>query len=159
MKKILGLFLVLFSFGLLSHAQGDSSPVKWRFSVKMVSPTEGKITITSIIDKPWHIYGTQKVPNGPVPTSFDFTGSKGIKFINEIKPSQPAEAKLDPSFNQKLYMWSGKISFVRNFKLTGDVKDAVIKGSVKFMCCDDTNCMPPKTQSFNIKIKPFNPAK
>ncbi|MDE6396667.1 MAG: hypothetical protein K2K84_05300 [Muribaculaceae bacterium] len=155
MKKLFST-LIFISFAItFCFAQTTTSPVKWRFSVKMTSPGDGTVTVTARIQDGWHIYGLKKVPNGPVPTTLNFTDSKGIKFTDEFKPSVPVTEKLDPAFGFNIGMWTGNVSFVRHFKLTGEVKDALVKGSVKYMVCDDTNCMPPTTQSFVSGVKPF----
>ncbi len=155
MKKIFCSFLILFAAIFACTAQENSSPVKWRFSVKMTSPDQGVVTVTARVQGGWHIYDLKKVQNGPVPTTFNFADSKGVKFTDEFKPSSPATEKVDPAFGMKIGMWNGNVSFVRHFKLTGNVKDALIKGSIKYMVCDDSNCMPPTTQSFVSGVKPF----
>ena len=159
MKKISLLYLFLFAIIIPIFSQEASTQVKWRFAVKMLSASEGQITVTARVQPGWHIYSTKKIEGGPVPTTFDFNESKGVKFLNEFTPSTPAVEKNDPAFGVKIGMWSGNVSFIRRFKLTGNIKDAVVKGSVKYMVCDDKNCMPPTTQSFVSGSKPFVPSK
>ena len=155
MKRLSGTLLLLFFSIFICVAQETSAPVKWRFSVKMTSPTDGVVTVTARVQGNWHIYGLKKIANGPVPTTFNFSESKGVRFTDEFKPSVPVTEKVDPAFGLKIGLWCGNVSFVRHFKLTGDVNDAIVKGSVKYMVCDDTNCMPPTTQTFASGIKPF----
>lgn len=155
MKKISLILVFIFAAIGYLNAQNSNEPVKWRCIVRMTSPTEGSVTLRAIIDDTWHIYGTKAVSNGPVPTSFNFDGSEGIVFTDDFKPSTPAVEKTDASFGIKIGMWNGNVTFVRHFRLKGNVKDAVIKGSVRYMCCNDKNCMPPKTQNFNTAVKPY----
>lgn len=135
------------------------NPIKWRMSVKMTSADTGTVTMRAILSPGWHLYGTRLPKNGPVPTTFDFSESQGVKFTDDFKPSHQPLDKKDPNFDMTLNWWEGDVTFTRNFKLTGTVTDAEIIGKVKFMGCNDANCLPPKTLSFKSKPKPFKSAK
>ncbi len=154
-------FLAIFSMAVLFFAVGlkaqtaEPAPVKWRMSVKMTSPTEGVLTLRAIISEGWHLYSTKLPENGPVPTTFDFKASKGIKFKGDFKPSVATVSKKDATFGMVLDWWASNVSFTRSFTLTGDIKDAVINGTVRYMACNDQNCMPPKTESFKTSPKPY----
>lgn len=135
----------------------DENAIKWRMSVKMTSPTEGTVTLRAIIADGWHLYGTEIPKNGPVPTTFDFSSSKGVKFLGAFQPSATPISKTDKNFGMALNWWDKDVSFVRKFKLTGKIDEAEISGSVKFMGCNDANCLPPKTQSFKTTPKAYQP--
>lgn len=151
---IFSMVVMFFTIGLSVRAD-EPAPVKWRMTVKMTSPTEGVVTMRAIITDGWHLYSTKLPEDGPVPTSFDFKASKGIKFKGDFKPSSPTVSKKDATFGMVLDWWAKDVSFTRSFTLTGDIKDAVISGSVRFMACNDQNCMPPKTQSFTVSPKAY----
>ena len=128
-------------------------------TVKMTSPTEGVVTMRAIVAEGWHLYGMQLPKNGPTPTTFDFAASKGVKFTGPFRPSTEAEEHNDVNFGLKLKWWAGNVSFTRNFRLNGPISEAEIAGSVKFMGCNDANCLPPNTVQFKTKPKPYNPSK
>ena len=74
MKKLLLLFLILFSFQNAFSQIYD--PVSFKTAVKELDSNTYELSITTQIEKNWHIY-SQKVPvNGPMPTSFKFAKSK-----------------------------------------------------------------------------------
>ena len=158
----------IFTFLLISLVSGytygqnaeASQPIKWRMSVKMTSPKSGTVTLRAIIDPGWHLYGMTLPKNGPVPTTFDFSASRGIEFTeNSFTPARPTQQKDDPNFGIKIGAWEKEITFTRHFVLTGKIEDALVSGTVRFMGCNDKNCLPPKTQTFKTSPKPFNPTK
>ena len=75
MKKIFTFLIVVMAIGMTMTAQ---SPVRWRTSVTMTSPTEGEITIKALISDGWHLYGLEMPQGGPKATRFDFSDSQGI---------------------------------------------------------------------------------
>lgn len=153
---ILSLFLI---FTAAWGQTAEESPIKWRMTVKMTSAREGVVTMKAIISDGWHLYGTKLPANGPVPTTFDFSASKGIQFVGDFTPSEKAVSEKDATFGLVLDWWTKSVSFTRKFRLTGDISSALVAGSVRYMGCNNQTCMPPKTQSFNTKIKPFKPTK
>lgn len=158
-KRVLNLFFALFFISMVSFAQSSESPIKWRMSVKMTSATEGTVTLRAIVAKGWHLYGTSLPKDGPVPTTFNFDASTGIKFLGGFTASEKPVTKNDANFGMKLSWWEKNVTFTRKFRLTGSVKDAVISGSVRFMGCNDLNCLAPATQNFKTKVNPYTPAK
>lgn len=138
----------------------SDNPVKWRVEAKMTSSHEGIVTIVASIASGWHLYGTELPEDGPLPTTFDFSQSKGIVFTDDLVPSEAAIAHQDANFDLTLDWWSGRVTFTRHFRLMKqDINDATIGGSIKYMSCNDKTCMPPKTQTFKITPKPFTQAK
>lgn len=135
-------------------AQAPEKPIRWRVTAKMTSPTEGVVTLRPLCDEGWHIYGTEEVKGGPVPTSFSFDGSQGVEFAGGVKPSAAPVRKFQEMFGAELTYWEGAVSFTRRFKVT-DAAKAKIAGSVKYMGCNDTQCMPPQTHQFTVTPKPF----
>ncbi|MCM1292823.1 MAG: protein-disulfide reductase DsbD N-terminal domain-containing protein [Bacteroides sp.] len=125
--------------------------MKWRVNVKMLNSTEGEVIITATIAEGWHLYGTSLPKNGPRPTVFDFSASKGVKFTGALTQSSEPEVYHDKMFDLKLSCWTGKVTFRRRFKVT-DAETAAIAGSISFMSCNNSTCNPPSKEKFNKKI-------
>ncbi len=154
MKKII-LFLMMSVAAVLSAlGQAPEKPIRWRVTAKMTSATEGVVTLRPICDEGWHIYGTEEVKGGPMPTSFSFDGSKGVEYIGGVKPSAAPIRKFQEMFGTELSYWEGTVTFTRKFRLK-DAGDAVVSGTIRYMGCDDNQCMPPQTYTFSVKPKPF----
>lgn len=135
----------------VAFAAAAQDVVKWTHSVKMTSKTEGVVTFTATIDKGWHVYGLDIPQGGPKPTSFNFDKSTGISTVGAIKVSPKPTVVFDKAFDMELKWWASKAVFSQKFKVT-DPKTAKIVVAVRYMACNDTNCMPPKRQTFEIAV-------
>lgn len=145
---------VLLAVLVCAVAASAQNHVRWRTTVKMTDATSGVLTVKALVDEGWHMYGTDVPKGGPVATQLNFDASQGVKFTGKFKPSVAPVKTNDAMFDMTVTYWGNPgVTFTRTFKLTGKKEDAVIKGSVKYMVCDDKNCMPPKTESITLKIK------
>lgn len=132
------------------------TPIEWTMAVEMTDATHGRISLTANVSEGWHFYGTELPDDGPRPTVFNFDNSKDIIFTDEFIPSVAPADVFDPSFAMDLSWWDGNVTFTRNFIIDTDADAAdapVINGSVTYMCCDNINCMPPRTVNFSQQIK------
>lgn len=154
MKKILCLLCIVVAAVLSTSAQAPEKPIRWRVTSKMTSATEGVVTLRPICNEGWHIYGTEEVNGGPVPTSFSFEGSQGIEFVGGVMPSTAPTRKFQEMFGAELSYWDGTVTFMRKFRLK-DAAKAVVVGKIRYMGCDDHQCIPPQTYTFSVKPKPF----
>lgn len=148
MKKYL-LLLVMILGSLAMSAQ--TPPVKWRSTVKMTSPAEGVLTIRAIVTPGYHIYGTKLDAQGPVPTTFDFKASTGIKFLEDFHPSVKPTTYKDKAFSTTVTMWNTNVTFTRRFKIVKGAKP-IAMGTIRYMACDDNTCTPPRTESVKVVI-------
>jgi DsbC/DsbD-like thiol-disulfide interchange protein len=58
---------------------------------------------------------------------------------------------MEPAFDMKVAFFEKQVIFQQKVKLTK--QQAVVKGSVEYMVCNDEKCLPPDTQEFSIPIK------
>lgn len=148
MKNIL-VFLTLFTF-FKSFSQ-ILEPVKWATSIEKTSDTEVILIATATIDANWHLY-SQNVPvDGPIPTTFSFSGNKSyLKKGNTLE--EKGHTIHDPVFDMTIKFFEKKASFRQKIKLKSD-EAFKVNASVEFMVCDDSRCLPPTEIDlvFNIK--------
>jgi thiol:disulfide interchange protein DsbD len=153
MKKLHACFLALILVPFFTYAQ-ILKPVTWSFKVEQTKPDEATLLLTAKIDPKWHLY-SQDVPpppDGPVGTSFNFTRSQDFNLIGKVTESKSI-AERDPMFdNNILKYFEHKALFKQKIKVIGK-QDFKIKGSLEFMCCDDTKCIPPDEVEFSFDIK------
>lgn len=154
MKKALLFILTVVAIAMAATAQ---NPVRWRTTVKMTSPTEGEIVIKALVSDGWHLYGLDMPDGGPKATSFDFSGSAGIKTVGKVCPSTEPISQEDPLFGQKLSWWGSNVSFVQRFKVTDNSKGA-IKVAISFMSCNGETCTPPRTEIVTATIPQYDPS-
>ncbi len=151
MKRfILSLAMILTTIAAITA----QSPVKWRMTARLTSADAGTITIKATIEQGWHLYSTSTPKDGPVATTFSLDKSTGIKLTGKLTPSSKPLSKLDSNFGLNVSYWSGDVTFTVPFKLTGQRENARVAGSVKFMACDDTHCMPPRTADLSSAVLP-----
>lgn len=153
MKKTLLLFLAIITLGFAAQAQ---SPVIWRVSVRMTSPTQGEITIKALITEGWHLYGFNMPDGGPKPTRFDFSDCIGIKLDGDVRPSEQPIVQMDPLFGKNLSWWDRNVTFTQHFSLKNS-KEARVKVTINFMSCNGGTCTPPKTETITTIIPEYKP--
>lgn len=151
-KRLTYIFALLAIMVIALPGQAQNA-IRWRCTAKMITATEGELTVRAIVEPGWHLYGMKMPKGGPKPTVLDFGKSTGIKFTGDFFPSVKPTVKTDPVFGIKVSFWEKNVAFKRTFKLTGDRKNAVIQGSVTYMGCDDETCLPPKTENFKFGLK------
>jgi thiol:disulfide interchange protein DsbD len=105
---------------------------------------------TANIDPNWHLYSQEVPEDGPIPTSFTFDGNKNyLKKGNTLE--DPGHTIDDPIFEMKIKYFENKAEFKQRIKVK-TTEAFQIHGTVRFMVCDDTRCLPPteKDLVFNI---------
>ncbi|CAL2107429.1 thioredoxin:protein disulfide reductase [Tenacibaculum sp. 190524A02b] len=125
------------------------NPVSWSTSVEKISETEYNLIATAKIDAGWHIYSQKVAKGGPIPTSFLFDKNDKYTLEGEVK-EEKGHTVNDPTFEMKVKSFSKKAKFEQRIKVTEGITN--IKGSVEFMVCRDTQCLPPKEVDLNFDL-------
>lgn len=129
-------------------------PVKWTFTGKRLSATEAEVILKAKIDKGWHLYSQKAVNDGPIPTSFRFNTENHFELIGSTKESK-AITKKEPVFdNQELSFFENSATFTQKIKLKNN-ESTIVSGSLEFMVCDESKCLPPESIDFTIPIEAF----
>lgn len=144
---VTGILVLLFSS---SFAQ-IFTPVKWSFSSRKISETEAELIAKATIDNGWHIYSQEVAPDGPIPTTLTFTKSPAYELVGKTSEGKPKEEN-DVNFGMVLKYFESSATFKQKIKLI-DKKEFTVKGSLEYMCCDNSKCLPPETVEFEIKVE------
>ena len=147
MKKLL-FVLVLMLAGRGAFAQIESH-VTWAYAAKKVSATEAIVLIKATIDDGWHIYSQTVKDSGPIKTSFKFTPSAQYALIGKTAEPKPI-TKYDKNFGMDIPFFENAVVFQQKVKLKG--KKTTVKGSLEFMTCNDSKCLPPETVDFSVNV-------
>ena len=148
MKKHLLLILLALLATLTIDAQ-IVNPVKWKTSVEMTDATHGTVSLKAIIEKGWHMYCTELPDGGPIATSVEWSTLNGVKLEGKLAwDSKPVESH-DKSFDMTLKWWEKQVTLTQKFVTTANKYE--IKGAVRYMACNDTQCSSPETESFSFK--------
>jgi hypothetical protein len=148
MKKNILLAALILSVNAFSQIH---NPVKWTTAVSKISDTEYDLIATATIQKNWHLYSQNVPEGGPIATKFTFdTSSKKFKLIGNTTEDNGYEVD-DKVFVMRIKYFESKAVFKQRIKLSSTKKMSII-GTVKFMVCDDANCLPPTEQDLNFSL-------
>ncbi|MCB0515028.1 MAG: protein-disulfide reductase DsbD family protein [Chitinophagales bacterium] len=127
--------------------EGILRPVIWSYAEKDLGNNEYELTFMAKVDKGWYIYSQDNSQNdGPVPTSIFFKVSEDYEPMGAIEEKGDVIKKFDKFFNREVKKYKDSVTFVAKVKRLKP--EASIEGSLEFMVCDDTRCLPPETVDF-----------
>ena len=149
-RFVLALSLLLLGSGL--NAQIVRDAVSWARSVEDKSPTEKVLVFTATVKDPWHLYGTELPKGGPTPTHLLVDKIAGAELVGGLVSSQKPIEKYDPNFEMTLRFFSGKVSFRQKIRITDPKKFAFV-GAIRYMACNDEQCLPPANWEFTVQTK------
>jgi len=119
---------VLWTFCMIYSLAPMPNPVQWSYSAKPLPANQYELHLVAKIPKGWHIY-SQSNTSAPGPTRFEFfrhpADVRG--FLNKAEFMQLMERK--------------------------DSLSVFIRGTVTYIACNEKNCLPPKTDSFQVELK------
>ena len=133
-------------------AQIIRDAVSWSHSIEDKSPTEKVLVLTAVIKGDWHLYSTELPAGGPTPTHLIVDKLTGAELVGKLTPNQKPIEKFDPNFEMTLRFFGGKVSFRQQIRIT-DPKKFAFEGAVRYMVCNDQQCLPPTNWEFKIQPK------
>ncbi len=136
---------------VMSFAQ-MANPVSWSYEAKKKSADTYEIIATARVTHPWHIYSQNTGEGGPIPTRFSFKKNPLIILSGKLKEMGKLEKVFDKNFNTNVLFYSNTVQFVQTVKVRGNAKTN-LSGTVEYMVCDDTQCLPPTKKSFELKLQ------
>lgn len=148
------IYITLLTLVVLSHYIHAQvlDPVDWTFESRKITWKEIDLFFKAEIDNKWHLYSQDIPKGGPIATSFTFTPSENYRLSGKTVEVSWPEVKYDPSFNMDLKMFSKEAIFKQRIVLlTG--QDFILEGSIEYMTCDDSRCLPPVEEVFAFEIK------
>ena len=149
-RFVLGLSILLLGMGL--NAQVIRDAVTWSRSVEDKSPTEKVLVFTATVKDPWHLYGTELPKGGPTPTHLLVDKIEGAELVGGLTSAQKPVEMYDPNFEMTLRFFSGKVTFRQKIRITDPKKFAFV-GAIRYMACNDEQCLPPANWEFTVQPK------
>jgi Disulphide bond corrector protein DsbC len=149
MKFFYTLFL-LAGFINASFAQSDKQ-VKWSFTSKKIADKVYEVHMKAEINGNFHLYAQNAGVEGPVPTLFKFVGNPLSSLDGKVKEMGKLVKKKEAVWGGTVNFYQGSVEFVQLVKLKGNIKTTVA-GSVEFMVCDDSKCLPPSEVQFKVNV-------
>lgn len=150
MKKI-AVTVVLAFLSVMAFAQMPN-PVSWTYEAKKVTADTYEVILTAKVESPWHIYSQNTGSGGPIPTKVSFKKNPLIMTAGKVKEVGRLEKVYDNNFKTDVLFFSGKVQFVQTVKMKSKAKTN-LSGTVEYMVCDDSQCLPPTKKSFELKLQ------
>lgn len=151
MKKF-SLLIVAVLISVTAAVAQIHNPVKWSVASKKLNKDEAVVFIKATIQSGWHIYAQNVADGGPVPTSFTFKPSKEYSIVGSTAPTTKAKSKYEEVFKMNVPYFNQEVVFQQRIKLTNG-KPATVTGTVEYMACDKSQCLPPDEYTFNVTVK------
>ncbi len=144
MKKVFFLLIVLTSYVGFSQIL---NPVKWKTTTEKITENEYYLISTVTIDKGWHLYAQEIPKGGPIATSFTYKPNENYELIGNTT-EEKGITEDDKVFKMQIKYFENRATFKQKIRLLQ--KDAKIDAFVQFMVCNDTRCLPPKSEDFTF---------
>lgn len=107
------------------------------------------IELTASIEEGWHLY-SQHIENnvGPVPTSFSFKSSNDFQLLGQVDEPKAIQ-KYDENFEATLDFFEKQVTFRQKIKT---FKSTNLEGTITFMVCNESMCLPPVDYKYKLEI-------
>lgn len=149
MNYLFKVFIFLFLTGSVASAQ-IHKPVVWSTSVEKINDSDFNLIISATIEAGWHLYSQNVPEGGPIPTTILIKENEE-KFQLIGKPVEgKGHEEFDKVFSMNIKFFEESASFKQKIRLLTNDK-IKIEGSLEFMVCDDTFCLPPTEVDFSFE--------
>ncbi len=125
--------------------------VKWNTEVKAAGAGEYDIVFTANIEKGWYTYSQTLEKGGPLPTVISLKKGQAAELVGKAKEqSDHKKEGIDDYFGVKVVKFTEKVTFTQHVKVK-DLKQP-LHGTVEFITCNNSKCLPPSEYEFSIKM-------
>ncbi len=142
------LFIIGILYGYASMLAQIQEPVKFTVEDRKVSDNQLELVFSAIIEKGWHVYGTDIPEDGPTAAALTITDIHGLKTDGKLIAQGKELRVMDEMYGMELSYFEGKVSFVQRFTITDSKYSA--EGYLSYGACNEENCIPPTDVDFSI---------
>lgn len=149
---ILGILLLFAGIGTQAQIL---KPVTFRFSAVPLKGKFGtyKVSMTAVIEQGWHIYAQNTPDGGPLATKVTFAKNSLLLLGGKITEVGKLHKEHSKEFGVDVWSYDGTVTFVQVVKVKKPEVKTSLSGTVEFMACDDSQCLPPEEIEFKIELK------
>ena len=150
--KQLSVSIAFLLVSVLSFAQSGTK-VKWDYTVKKISDKKYEVRMIATIQPGWHLYSQKQSADAiALPTKISFAKNPLITVSGAAKEVGKVTDAFDKATQSRSRFYSNKVEFVQIVTLKSNIKTSIV-GDVKFMVCDDRQCLPPDKTKFTVKLE------
>lgn len=158
MMKLFRILILLLGFIVVacnpSKADDIEDPTDWTVEIKQTGEGEFELIYHVTIEKGWYMYSSFLDPNiGPVPTGFFYEDSTGAQFAfvgAHTETGIKTYDELDPMWDAQVKKFSLGATFIQKVKAIDP--NAIVKGYLEFMVCNDEKCLPPDNIDYEFDL-------
>jgi thiol-disulfide isomerase/thioredoxin len=139
--------------------EGERTPIQWslkpKASTESIKPGERFIVeLTAQIEKGWHLYSTERIEGGPIPTRIVLLAGQAFEPAGEIEFPAP-DSSYDPNFQVTTAYYEGSVSFAIPVRaVPGSLSGPHgLKVEVRYQSCTQTLCLPPELLMIETTIQ------
>ena len=143
---------------LVAALGAPADPVQWKLTFDSQSAPPGSKIIgrmSAKIEVGWHLYSLT-TPRPPIATTATLADNPAVAGVRVFQPKPLV--KLDPTFNVNTETFGEEVTFLYEIELKKDAAAGPVEltAQVRYQCCNDSTCLPPKrkTAVATIKIDP-----
>ena len=134
---------------------GAEDPVQWTLTFEAKSAPPGSHVLAKFaakIEPGWHLYSLTTPKGGPIPTTSSLLDNPMVAGFKILQPKP--ERKLDPNFQIDTETFANEVVLLYDVELKKDAAagPAEITAQVRYQCCNDRLCLPPKRKSASATI-------
>ena len=147
-------------------ALAAQAPVVWsleRENAQPVKPLRAGASFIMLvkaeIEFGWHLYATTQPPGGPIATEVRLVEAVPFTSGGALGTEKPAEG-FDPNFNLVTEYYEDHTVFRVPVTIAPTAKDGryTLTINVRYQSCNDTLCIPPRSQALKMTLVVDNPA-
>lgn len=146
------LFLFLLSFVGLFQSQ-IKNPVKFKYSVNLVTENTYEAVLSATMEKGWHIYSKDLPEDSGIPTEMKVSGDNVI-LVGKVLEVGKKHEEFSEAFGAQIVYFSNSVQFKQKFKLKDPTKPANAITEITYQTCDDRVCLAPNTLEFEQIVTP-----
>jgi hypothetical protein len=134
----------------IANASAQQNPVQWETTVKKISNNVYEVHVKALIESSWHLYSQTTPPGGPLPSEIVFSKNPVANFDGAVKEMGELKKEHSEVFGVDVLYFNNTVDFVQRITTRGIKTN--ISGTVKYMVCNDKQCLPPKTIPIQVKL-------
>jgi len=142
--------IALLWLSVAANAQ-SSKQVTWAYSSKKIADKVYEVHMVASIGNNYHMYAQNVGVEGPLPTAFKFINNPLASVDGKVKEIGKLVKKKEEVWGGIVNYYEKTVEFVQVVKLKANIKTN-LAGSVEFMVCNDSQCLPPATVEFKVNI-------
>ncbi|MEZ7836848.1 MAG: protein-disulfide reductase DsbD family protein, partial [Flavobacteriales bacterium] len=153
MTRILTAFISVFILATTSISDVSAQmedPISWEINL-YEGANEGEVEVVyhASLDACWHIYSQfLATDDGPIATAFYTDAGEVIAGVEECTP----HIEYDPNFLMDLKFFEEEVYWKATIKLANISSPDTLRGSLLYMVCNATMCLPPTDIYYKLAL-------